>query len=51
MYLIIGLMFKLLGEICDKEKEGDPLFLFFVTNLKLQTYREDTNFFYVVTKT
>ena len=26
-------LFKLAGEICDKEKKGNPLFLFFVTNL------------------
>lgn len=25
-------LFKLVGEICDKEKK-DPLFLYFVTNL------------------
>ena len=26
-------LLKLVGEICDKEKKVDPLFLFFVTNL------------------
>ena len=29
----MGPLFKLVGEICDKEKKVDPLFLFFVTNL------------------
>ena len=29
----MGASFKLVGEICDKEKKGNPLFLFFATNL------------------
>ena len=32
-YLIMGPLLKLISEIFDKEKKGDPLFLFFVANL------------------
>ena len=45
----MGPLFRLVGEICDKEEKGNPLFLFFATNLiHKRTGRLLT--FYVITK-
>ena len=45
MYLIMGHLFKLVGEICEKEKKGDPFFLFFATNLIHELTRRMLIFF------
>ena len=47
----MGASFKLVGEICDKEKKGNPLFLFFATNLIHELNWDGDDFFYIVTKT
>ena len=45
----MGPLFKLVGEICDKEKKkGSPLFVL-CHKFNPQTYGEDVGFFYVVT--
>ena len=41
----MGHLFKLVGEICEKEKKGDPLFLFFATNLIHELTRRMLIFF------